>query len=128
MKNKKLIVCFIALIVVFASVFIFTRQQGNQDNKTITFSVVSTLDDVSDVKEYTTNCEFLSEFIIENELAVYEDSMYGMYIREVQGIKDSTEEMLWWAILVDGEMATTGANEIVLEEGSIYTLELMQGY
>lgn len=128
MKNRKIICLFLVVLVVLGSVFYFTRQSGDTSQKTITFNVVSLRDNVFESTEYKTSSEFLSEFLIENDLVVYEDTMYGMYIRAVSSIEDSVEDACWWAVLVNDEMAQTGASEIVLEDGFKYTLELMEGY
>lgn len=127
-KQIKLLILFLVSILVLFGLYQYTRPTGNDDLKTITFNVVSLRDEYFTTSEYKTDKQFLSDFLIEEDLIVYEDSQYGIYIRSVSDLNDDTDEQYWWAILIDDQMAEVGANEIVLEDGVKYTLELFQGY
>lgn len=127
-KNQKLLIVFVCLIVVLGGLGIYYKQQnkGNENLKTMTLEIVSSKDDVNQKKEYKTDKEYLGEFLKEENLVDYENSDYGMYIRTVDQIKDDPDNNYYWSIYVNDKLSEYAADKIVIEEGSVYKLELIQ--
>lgn len=129
MKNKtKGLIALIIAIVVIGGVGFYFNQQANANLKSVTLQIVSKRDNVDKSNTYKTDDEFLGDLLKEKNLVEYEDSQYGMYIHGVDGLKDDATNQYWWSILEDGQMATKGADQLPLKDGSTYTLELKQGY
>lgn len=124
---KKIYALLLTLVLSFSLVGCGSSS-ANTNQKTITLEVISERDSIEETTDYQTSQATLADFLKDEELVVYEDSEYGMYIHEVNGIKDDEANQYWWGIDVDGEMAATGADGIELTKGSTYTLTLNQGY
>ena len=126
MKNKKLIVSLVALVLVIAvmaGVYVSTRPEAVEGQKNVT--VVIVYEDGSEKKlEYTTTCEFLSELLLEQELVTgYASEEYGFTIESVDGIKlDWATDGAYWALYEGDEYATESAAGIALTSGGIYKL------
>ena len=43
-------------------------------------------------------------------------------------MEEDLTNQYWWSVLVNGESAVTGAEQIVLEDGVTYSFVLMQGW
>lgn len=125
MKNKKLIVAVIALIVVVAAMaglYLATRPEAVQGGKTITVTVVHG-DTTSKDFTYNTDAEYLGEVIVAEGLVNGQDGPYGLYFDTVDGETASWEvNQSYWSILIGEEYATTGADGIVLTDGGVYKL------
>ena len=130
MRNKKLIVAVIALVVVIAvlaGVFIATRPETNAGSKNITVTVVYE-DDSSKDFHYSTDEEFLGPVIMNEGLVEGEMAEYGLYIKAVDGVRAVWEENnAYWSIYVGDEPAITGADAIVIEDGGVYKLVFTLG-
>ena len=57
-----------------------------------------------------------------------EEVKYGLYLRGLCGYEADDLKQLWWGIQVDGQDATTGADEIVLNDGSEYKITYHKGW
>ena len=126
MKNKKLVIVAVALALVvalMAGIWMATRPETQSGSKGYTVTVVHK-DGSEKVFEYRTDEEYLAGALLEEGLVAGEDSQYGLTIITVDG-----EDAVWetdsayWAIWVGEEMATTGASEIPVYDGSTYKLE-----
>jgi len=130
MRNKKLIVAVIALVVVIAvlaGVFIATRPETNAGSKNITVTVVYE-DGSSKDFHYSTDEEFLGPVILNEGLVDGEMAEYGLYIKAVDGVRAVWEENnAYWSIYVGDEPAITGADAIVIEDGGVYKLVFTLG-
>ncbi len=124
---KKIYALLLTLVSSFG-LFGCASNTADDNQKNITLEVVSVRDNVTEATDYQTTEATLADFLKAEDLVVYEDSEYGMYIHEVDGIKDDATNQYWWGISVDGEMAATGADGIELADGSTYNLTLNQGY
>lgn len=126
MKNKKLIVSLVALVLVIAvmaGVYLTTRPEAVEGEKDVT--VVIVYEDGTEKKlEYATTCEYLSELLLEKELVTgYESEEYGFTIESVDGIKlDWATDGAYWALYEGDAYATTSAAGIVLTDGGVYRL------
>ena len=126
MKNKKLVIAALALLVVIglmAGVWFATRPETETGSKAYSVTVVHKDGTVKDFA-YRTDAEYLAEALLEEGLVAGEESQYGLTIITVDG-----EDAVWdtdnayWAIWVGEEMAMTGASEIPVYDGSNYKLE-----
>ena len=126
MKNKKLILVSVALVLVIAAmlgIYFATRPTTSQGSKTITVTVIHA--DGSEKKvTIRTDAEYLAEALLAENLVIGEDSQYGLTIITVDG-----EDAVWatdnayWAIWVGEEMSMTGASETPVYDGSTFKLE-----
>ena len=126
MKNKKLVIAALALLVVIglmAGVWMATRPETEAGSKGYTVTVVHKDGSVKEFS-YRTDAEFLAEALLEEGLVSGEDRQYGLTIITVDG-----EAAVWdkdnayWAIWIGEEMAMTGASEIPVYDGSTFKLE-----
>ena len=130
MKNKKLIVIVLALVVVVGAMlglYAATRPDTADGSKTITVTVVH--GDGSN-KEFTyhTDEEYLGPVLLAEGLVEGEMGPYGLMIAAVDG-----EEAVWetngayWALFVGEEYATSGADTTPVYDGSAFKLEYTIG-
>ena len=126
MKNKKLIISVVALalvIALMAGVYLATRPQAVEGQKNVTIIIV--YEDGTEKKlEYATDCEYLSELLLEKELVTgYASQEYGFTIESVDGITlDWATDGAYWALYEGDAYATESAAGITLTDGSLYKL------
>ena len=130
MKNKKLIVIALALVVVVGAllgVYMATRPETAAGSKTITVTVVHADGSAKDFT-YHTDEEYLGPVLMAEGLVVGEMGPYGLMISAVDG-----EEAVWevnsayWALFVGEEYATSGADTTPVYDGSAFKLEYTLG-
>ena len=123
--NKKLAaVCIAAAVLVaaFVGVYVSTRPQTQQGEKTILVEVVHG-DQTSKEFTFNTDVEYLGQVLEAEELVVFENGAYGMFITTVDGEQAVYEEDgAYWALYEGEEYATTSAAGIVLTDGGVYKL------
>ena len=126
MKNKKLIIGFaiglVALIAIFAGVYIATRPDANEGEKNISVTVV--YKDKTD-KEFkiNTDAEYLSDALLEEKLVTEEEhNGDGMYT-VIDGEKaDYNVDQSWWCVTKDGEITNEGMDTLVIADGDKYEI------
>lgn len=131
--NKK---AKISIIAVFAAVLVavgviagvLNLKETQAGMKTFTVEVTSERDGYSEATECTSDEEYLGAFIRTFEGCEYAEADYGIYITGFHGMEEDMDNQYWWCVFVNGESATTGADEIVLEDGATYTFMLKQGW
>lgn len=80
------------------------------EDKTVTFTVKTDKDTVG-------------EALIENGLVEGDEGPYGLYVKKVNGIfADYDVNQCYWALYIDGEMASTGVDGAEIAEGVTYQL------
>lgn len=126
MKNRKMIVLIVALAVAIAvmlGIYLSTRPEAVEGQKTVTVTIVYE-DGTEKSMEYTTDCENLAELLLEKELVTgYESEEYGFTIESVDGITlDWSVDGAYWALYEGEEYATTSAAGIMLTDGGVYKL------
>jgi len=130
MKNKKVLIAIIALVVVIASllgIYFATRPEAKSGRKAITITVVYE-DGSSKDFYYTTREEYLGPVLLSDGLVEGEMGPYGLYIEKVDGVAAIWEENgAYWSVYVGEEPAVTGADEIPIEDGGVYKLVYMLG-
>lgn len=109
-------------------VYSSTRENPEDGGKSITVQVESQRDSYSFEQVYNTDESYLGDFLEKEGLIGFDTSEYGRYITSVQGYAANDEDQSWWSISVNGESAVTGVDEIVIEDGGVYLLELKIGW
>lgn len=130
MKNKKTLIgaaVLVVLITIFAVVYTQFIPKGTKGTKEFTVEVV--LDDsTTNTYELKTDEEYLRPVLEAEALISGTESDFGLYILTVDGVTADESIQQWWSIDVNGEMAQTSVDTIVVEDGSIYTLTLVTGW
>ena len=126
MKNKKLVIAAVALVLVIAlmaGLYLTTRPQAEEGSKQVTVVIVHK-DGTEKKLEYTTDLQYLADLLLEKELVTgYESEEYGFTIESVDGVTaDWTVDSAYWALYEGDTYATTGASGIVLVDGGVYKL------
>ncbi len=124
MKNKKMILAAVALVVVvaiFAGVYVATRPDVQQGSKAITVVVVHA-DGSEKTFEYRTDAEKLGAFLEEKGLIESEGADSGMF-HTVDGEKaDWSVNQSYWAFYEGEEYAMTGIYATDIVDGAVYKL------
>ena len=125
MKNKKILIAVLALVVVIGAMtalWLGSREKAVAGGKAITVMVVHS-DGTEKTLSYSTDAEYLGEVILSQGLVEGEEGPYGLEIHSVDGEKASWEEnQSYWALFVGEDYATTGADGVVLTDGGVYKL------
>lgn len=70
-----------------------------------------------------TDAEMVGQALLEHELIAGDESEYGLYVKQVNGITaDYDVDQSYWAFNIDGEYAMTGVDTTPIEEGVSYQL------
>ena len=124
MKNKKVILAAVALVVViaiFAGVYVATRPEVQQGGKAFTVVVVHA-DGSEKTFEYRTDAEKLGAFLEEKGLIDSEGADPGMF-HTVDGEKaDWNVNQSYWAFYEGEEYAMTGIYDTNVADGAVYKL------
>lgn len=126
MKNKKTLIIAVALVAVIAlmgGLFLATRPQAQEGSKNVTIVIIHK-DGTEKKLEYKTDLNYLSELLLEKELATgYTSEEYGFTVESVDGVTaDWQADSAYWALYEGDEYATTSASGIVLADGGVYKL------
>ena len=116
------------LAIIGIAAMLLNKRETTEGKKTFTVEIVSERDEYSGSEECVSEEEFLGAFLRTYEPCIWEDSTYGFYLIGFHEMEEDLANQYWWSITVNGESATTGAEEIVLEDGATYRFELMQGW
>ena len=125
MKNKKLIIAIVALLVVVGlllGLWFATRAKVTEGQKSITVTVVHS-DGSSKDFAYTTGEEYLGAVLVAEGLVSGTEGDYGLYIDTVDGEKAVYEETgAYWSFYIGQEYAMTGVDQTPIEDGAAYRL------
>lgn len=130
MKNKKsLILAVVALVVavaVLVTVYFVTRPETSEGGKSFILTVVHS-DGTQKAFDYTTNAEFLGDFLVEQGVVEIGDVDDGMFAY-ADGEKAVYEENgCYWGFYVNGGYATVGLFDTPIEDGAVYELRYEDG-
>lgn len=106
------------------------EQPKSQDNvlgegKTKINFVVVDKEGNETVFEIHTDKETVGDALLEHGLIAGDESEYGLYVKEVNGITaDYDVDKTYWAFYINGEYATTGVDSKPIKEGETYTLKI----
>ena len=130
MKNKKVwigVIALVAVVAILLGVYFATRPETKAGSKEITVTVVYE-DGSSKDFVYRTDEEYLGTVIMNEGLVEGEMGPYGLYIHAVDGVRAVWEENgAYWGINIGDEPAVTGADQIVIEDGGVYSLVFTRG-
>lgn len=129
-NGKKTIIAAVILVVIavlMLAAWYFTRQKPVEGQKDITVTVVYK-DDSSDKFEISTQAEYLRAALEEKDLVKGDESEYGLFITEVNGVAADTENQEWWCVTKSGEQVNTGIDTTPINDGDSFELTLTVGY
>jgi len=125
MKNKKQILAVVAIVLVIAAmaaIYFFTRPEAQAGQKAFTVTVVHA-DGTENVLQYSTDAEFLGQYLLDQKLIEGEEGPYGLYIQKVDGESAVYEvDGAYWSLEINGEYATQGIDLTPIEDGAAYRL------
>ena len=126
-QNKKIlapvlaVAAFIALAVVLALVWQFTRPAPAAGAQHLTVEVVHK-DESTKTFTYDTDAEYLAEVLVAEGLISGDESEFGLYVKTVDGeTADYDVDQSWWALSINGEFAQTGVSATPVYDGDAYT-------
>ena len=115
------VAAFIALAVVLALVWQFTRPAPAAGAKHITVEVVHK-DETAKTFTYDTDAEYLDEVLVAEGLISGDEGEFGRYVKVVDGeTADYDVDQSWWALSINGEFAQTGVSATPVSDGDAYT-------
>ena len=124
MKNKKLILAVIALVLVIAAlagVYVATRPAAQEGSKAITVTVVH--GDGSEKKfEYRTDEEMLGAFLEAKGLIDSKGADKGMFHTVDAEKADWNANQSYWAFYIGEDYAMTGIYDTPITDGGVYKL------
>lgn len=126
-NSKKIwigVIVLIALIAVFAGVYLKFSEKPTQGAKTLTIEVVDK-EAVVTSYEVHTDAEFLRQVMEETEGLTFEgtESEYGLMINTVNGVTaDYNVDGSYWSFFVNGEYCNYGVDSQPVNDGETYTI------
>ena len=130
MKNKKLWVCLLALVLMMgamSALWMGSRETAKEGSKEITVAV-NHKDGSKNVFAYKTDAQYLGQVLLKEELVQGTEGPYGLEIHTVDGeTADWNADRSYWALYIGEDYATTGADGVILTDGGEYLLEYTIG-
>ncbi len=126
-SNKKIIIgiaVLVAIIAIFAVVYVIAKPKANQGSKTVTIEVTDNEGKITSY-ETKTDAEYLGEVFDEVDGLTVEgtEGDYGLYIDTVNGLTaDYTADGACWSIYVNGEYGNYSADKQPVSDGDVYGL------
>ncbi len=129
-KQKIMLIAeFAAILVVVGVIAGVLNYRATQEGvKHFKVEVTSERDGYSQTTECESEEEYVGAFLRTFEECDWEESDYGIYIKGFDGMSEDIANQYWWCVMVNGESAVTGADEIPLQDGETYNFVLMQGW
>ena len=124
-KNKKIIIAAVAIIVliaVMAAVYVSTRPETAEGEKSFTVEVVHG-DGSKKTFTYQTDVEYLGDLLLEEGLIRGDSSQFGLFIKMVDGEEAIFETNgAYWALYEGEDYAQQGIDETPILDGSEFSL------
>lgn len=112
---------FCLAILVLLGVWHSTRPDPQMGIKYIAVEVIHK-DGSEKTFSYETEKEYLGELLKEEKLISGSEDQYGIFVDTVDGETAVWEvDGGWWSLSCNGEAAQTGVDQVVIEDGSVYT-------
>ncbi|MCR4788411.1 MAG: DUF4430 domain-containing protein [Lachnospiraceae bacterium] len=137
-KKTKIIIVGIFVVVVLAVIGLTAGLKAGKKaaaaadtpagGNSFTIEIRSERDNFEEKIECSSDLENLGAFIRTLDKFTYSESEYGIYVQGYDGMMEDMDNQYWWCISVNGEMASTGADEILLKNGDVYSFDLKQGW
>ena len=125
MKNKKMILAAVALVLVvalMAGVYFATKPATSKGAKAVTVTVLHA-DGTEKVFNCRTDAEYLDEVLLAEKIAEGDETEYGLTIHTVDGEKaDWSVNQSYWAFYLGEEYAMTGIYDTPITDGGVYKL------
>lgn len=100
------------------------NESDNGYEKSFVFEVVDK-DGNATQTTIETNGKYVGEVLQELELIKGEEGPYGLYVKEVKGITADYEvDGTYWALYINGEMASTGVDLVEIVDGATYSFKV----
>lgn len=129
-KNTKLALAaaaLLAVIILFASLYLSTRPDTISGEKSIAVQVVHA-DESLKLFYFKTAKEYLGDLLLSEGLIKGDPGPYGLYITEVDGeVADYSKDKAYWALFEGEDYATQGIDQTVFEDGDIFKLVYTRG-
>ncbi len=128
--NKKIIAIvsvILLAVVVYWGYSAFIAPKGEAGQKHVTIQVVIPKEGIDKTFEYTTDHEFLYDLLKEKEEelgASFQTYDFGVMITGMMNYIADESQQEFFHIAVNGDDATTGPQEIPLNDGDVYKFEL----
>ena len=120
-----LIFCVLALALFL--VWKTSLPQAQSGSKHVTVEVIHKDGSTAEFT-YETDLEYLGDLLTQEQLISGTPGPYGLFVDTVDGESaDYDTDQSWWKLSCDGEDAQTGADAVVLQDGSVYTWTYMAG-
>lgn len=121
-QTKKLLVALVALIGIFAGVWLAARPAAQEGAKTITVEVVHA-DESKKSFTYHTDEEFLGPVLQAEGLVEGEIGDFGLYIKVVDGEEaDYDTDGAYWAFYQGEDYAAQGVDATPIRDGDSFSL------
>lgn len=128
--SKGLIIALVVFCLLVAGTFIAWKTlapKGEAGDKTIQVEVIA---EGTEPKAHTieTDAQFLRQALEEQNLIAGDESVYGLFVKTVDGITadDANEE--WWSFTKAGEMLMTGVDDTPIADGDHFEITLTVGF
>ena len=128
-KTKSIVIAAVLLAVLIAAaalVFVFTRPEPVEGDKTITVQIV--YDDVNKSVVIDTDAEYLRGALDQKQLVEGDESEYGLFIKKVDGRTADDSKQEWWCVTKGGETVMSGVDTTPIADGEAYEITLKVGY
>ncbi len=120
--NKKSWIAVLVLVLLVAAAaacwFAF-GPEGQAGEKNITVEVTHT-DGTVNTFELKTECEFLGQAMMEENLLEGTQEQYGLFVSSVDGEAADPAENCWWLYTKSGEYVEYGVDQCVIADGDHY--------
>lgn len=125
MKNKKILLSLVAILVAIVAVFAIITIANGPDTtkgaKDITVTVVYA-DATEKEFEIDTDAGFLADALLEEKL-IKEDEYKSGFYNYIDGVRaDYTKDGAWWCVTKKGEMTNEGMNDLVITDGDEFEI------
>lgn len=129
-KQKITCIAVFAAVLVIAGVIagVLNYRSTQEGVKRFQIEVISERDGYSEKTDCESGEEYLGAYLRTFEGCEWQEAAYGIYITGFDGMKEDIDNQYWWCVMVNGEAAASGADEIPLQSGDTYSFVLTQGW
>lgn len=126
-KKKVIIglVSLVAVIAIFAAIFVFFGDKPVEGSKSVTIEVID-----AENKKVTynvdTDAEYLRQAMDEADGLTYSgtESEYGVMVDTVNGVRaDYTLDSAYWSFLVNGQYSNYGIDTQPVKDGDVFSIQ-----
>lgn len=132
MTKKKLILIVLAIVLAGALLFAYNKfllPEGVAGEKEVSIRIIIEEKQLDRLFTYNTDHEYLYDLLKEKEEelgASFEEYSFGVMLKGLMGYEANQARNEFFHISVNGEDAMEGIQQLPLNDGDIYTLQLMK--